>query len=88
MANMWIEDEFMSEPQIKAYIKKLKQENAELKAMLKTVADDIEKFRLPMTERCRISCTECLFQYFGRDNLGYKCCRYKHMTEINKLIGE
>lgn len=66
------------------YIWRKLQENEKLKAMLKQVADDIEKYRIRFKENsCVLGCAEeCLFYNDGKDE-----CVYKHMGEIKKLIG-
>lgn len=67
---------------LKAERDEKESENERLKEMLRTVADDIEKFRIEFKENnCRTSCEKCLFYNDGRNS-----CKYSHMTEIKKLI--
>lgn len=82
---MWIDNKELSATEVKSKIHKLEKENAELKKILKQVADDIETYRIRFKEkRCVLGCEEeCLFYNNGRAG-----CEYAHMPEIKKLIGE
>lgn len=57
-------------------------ENAELKSMLETVANDIEIAADNMKQDCNAKCAGCLFYNDGKDE-----CAYAHMNAIKNLIG-
>lgn len=64
---MWVDGKYMSEPEVAAYIDKLKAENSKMKKILKVALDESKTFSVCYTldeENCKhCACDNCTTYY-------------------------